>query len=113
MLLPRGADDGAIGLGQAPQPLLELAERVLAIGVKELLLALIVLPLLAVRVAQPPVDLVAQIIRDPIEHHVLEIRREVDFARPGLRELAKGLFGQRAGPVLDGAGQAVVLARDP
>src|SRR6476661_718907 len=99
---PRAADGLARRRGHAPQLALVGADRLLAGLVEELLVGVAGLALVGGQGAQALVDLVLELRRERgvIEHHALEIGREVDLARPEQRELVEQLDGQVRGPVL-------------
>ena len=99
---------------EVPELALERADRLLARRVDELLVGLAVLALVGgVRVA-PGLDLAMELLRERrmLVERVLEAGGEVDLGRLDRREAVEQLVGQGRCAVLDGAGQAVLAARD-
>src|SRR5688572_22122838 len=102
----------AHGIGKVPQLALELAERLLARLVVELVGGIFRLPLVGRVLVEPPVDLFPQVGRNVIVQKVLEVGREVDLAGAHARERVEGVVRQRRGAMLHGARQTILLLGD-
>ena len=100
-------------LGHIPDLGLVRADGVLAGLVIELVVGLVRFAFIRLGLIQVSVHLVTQVVRQPIEQHVLEIGRQVDLGRFGADELAEGLLRQSRGAVLDRSTQVVAIPGDP
>ena len=98
--------------GQRPQLLLERSDRFLPRLIVKLLVGVGRLPFVLRVGIQPRIHIGAQRGRDVIEHHGLEVRREMDFRRLEPREIAEGGVGQRGRSVLDRTGHAIPITSD-
>src|SRR5437660_5224182 len=99
---------------EIPDLLLERSDRLLAGLVEELALRLPLLLLVCHPLEEPALDgaLQRQGERRMVVPQVLEMGGEVDLGAVVLRKAAEELGGQRGRPVLDGAGELILLPRD-
>src|SRR6266550_3672728 len=95
-----------------PEPFLERSERLLPGLIEELLVGVSRLALVLRVLPQPFVDLFAQSIRDVIEQHRLEVRREVYLRRLRARKIVERAIRKRGRTVLDRARQSILLPGD-